>query len=227
MRRATKALTKAVAQRLKTASGNLEETLTQLGLEYSTLFEIIAPSLFQPMLDGVNKSTDIRFPTVEPSVQTMNLFDQAAKENLESVKNIPKDYVERIRKAVRKAVRETPGDTQALMSELSTIDGKTMRQAKNDALGLTRSLYQEVALQKAKSTGANVGTWIHSHGSKDPRHQHEEAHGHDFDLNTLIFLTGPLKGKGAGNTDHDNDPVKPGQAYGCKCTFRIKVDFGV
>lgn len=199
----------------------MEETLTQLGLEYSALFEVIAPSIYQPMLDGVNKSTDIRFPTVEASPATINLFDKAAKENFDAIKSIPQEHVENI----RRTIRENVGDTEKLTKELNEVGSRTLRQSKNSALGLTRNLYQDVAVEKAKSTGAKVGTWIHSHGSKDPRHKHEEAHGHKFDLETLIFLDGPLKGKGAGMTDKDNTPVRPGQAYGCKCTFKIEVNF--
>lgn len=211
-------------QRLKTARGSsLEEILNKLQVEYSALFEILAPSLFQPMIDGVDKATERWFPTVEPTAATRNAFDQAYVDNMKAVKHIPEDYFDRI----RETVRTNPGDTQALTTELSTIGAKSMRQAKNAAIGLTRDLYQTVAIEKAKSTGATIGIWHHSHGSKDPRHQHEQCDGEEFDLNTLLFLTGPLKGKGAGETDHDNKPVRPGEAYGCKCTFRLKIDFGV
>lgn len=214
-------MNKAISQRLKTG-GNLEETLNKLAGEYSALFEVLAPTLYRPMLDGVEKSTD-RIFSVEATPETQALFDQAAKENLDAAKSIPQDHIERI----RQSVRENPGDTQAVFDSLASIDGKSLRQAKNSAIGLTRALYQSVSVAKAKSTGATKGEWIHSHGSKDPRHQHEEANGHEFDLATGEFLTGPLKGKGAGYTDKDNERVLPGQAYGCKCTFRLIVDFGV
>lgn len=201
----------------------MEETLNKLQVEYSALFEILAPTLFQPMIEGVDKSTDYWFPTVEPSVGTRNAFDKAYQENMEAVKHIPEDYFERI----RTVIRENPGDTEKLTEELSSIGSKSLKQAKNSAIGLTRNLYQTVAVEKAKATGAKTGIWYHSHGSKEPRHQHEQCDGEEFDLETMIFLTGPLKGKGAGETDHDNKPVRPGEAYGCKCTFSVKVDFGV
>ena len=216
-------MTKQVAKRLKAGSGNLEETLSKLSREYSALFEAAAPAMFMPMIDGVASSVDRWFPAIEPTPETLNLFDNAARENLASVKSIPEEHIDRI----RKVVRDNPGDTQKLVEELSTVTTRTMRQVERDATGLTKSLYQKVAVDKAVSTGATVGTWIHSNGAKDPRHQHELASGHDFDLKTGMFLTGPLKGKGAGMTDKDNKLVLPGQAYGCGCTFKLKIDFGV
>lgn len=219
----TRWMTKQVTKRLKEGGDNLEALLTKMSKQYSALFEAAAPAMFMPMIDGVQKSTDYWFPTVKATPETMNLFDTAVQENLKSVKSIPEDHIERI----RTAVRDNPGDTQMLVTELSAATGRTMRQVKRSAVGLTNNLYQEVAVEKAKATGASVGIWIHSNGSKDPRHKHQEASGHEFDLNTMLFLTGPLKGKGAGMTDRDNIPVKPGEAYGCKCTFKLKIDFGV
>lgn len=225
MNKLTRWMNKQVSARIKTAAtgGNLEETLTALSNEYSDLFKAAAPSMFMPMVDGVVKSTDKWFPSVEPTPETMNTFDTAIRENMESVTRIPQEHIERI----RKAVRDNPGDTQKLVAELSEVGGRTLRQVKRDATGLTKSLYQKVAVEKAKATGATKGEWLHSHGAKNPRHQHELANGEEFDLNTGIFLTGPLKGKGAGMTDKDNKPVLPGQAYGCGCTFRLIIDFGV
>lgn len=178
--------------------------------------------MFMPMVEGVDKSTDRWFPAIPMSPKTRGLFEDAIVENTQAITSIPKEHIDDIREAMRQT-----GDLQVLTDALSQIDGRSLRQAKNSALGLTRQLYQGVAVSKALSTGATIGTWIHSAGSKDPRHQHEEANGHDFDLATGVFLTGPLKGKGAGNTDKDNDAVLPGQAYGCKCTFKLKIDFGV
>lgn len=199
----------------------LEQTLNELSDDYVPLFESIAPSLFTPMLDGVNKAIT-RIFAIEPSEATQELFAKAAEENLAAARAIPVDMVERLRAIAKK----NPGDTQALMAEFAEVEGKSLRQAKNSAIGLTRSIYQSAAVERAQSTGATEGEWIHSQGSKHPRHKHQACSGHRFDLATGKFLTGPQKGKGAGFTDSDNELVKPGEAYGCKCTFRIIPNFG-
>lgn len=173
------------------------------------------------MLDGVDKNIT-RIFGVEPSEASQELFAKAAEENLQAARAIPTDLTMRLREVAKK----NPGDTQALMSEFAEVEGKSLRQAKNSAIGLTRAVYQSAAVERAQSTGATKGEWIHSQGSKHPRHKHQLCSGHQFDLATGKFLTGPQKGKGAGNTDSDNDLVKPGEAYGCKCTFRIVIDFG-
>lgn len=204
-------MNRGVRSKLKTAGNNWEETLNSLSAKYSRLFEAAAPAMFFPMLEGTEKELDRLF-TVTPSEATKEILKKSAELNTEAIKNIPIDHVERI----RDSLIEHPGDLEKLTSILEEVDGKSERQARNVALGLTRKTYQDLALEKAQQTGATEGDWIHSHGSKVPRPRHLAFHGKRFKL-----------ADGAPVGDDGGNYVQPGEEYGCKCTFRIVIDFGV
>ena len=202
-------MNKEVSSKLK-LTGNWEETLNELQAEYSTLFEKAAPALFMPMLTGVDGATS-RLLGLQPSEATQVMLSTAAQENAELIRSIPDEHIER----VRNIIVQNPGNLEAIVEGIKSAGDISDRRAKNIALDQTRKTYQDVAVQKAKSVGATEGVWIHSHGSKKPRKKHLAAHGKTFKLSEGL----PIGDQG--------QYVMPSEEYGCKCTFKLKLDFGV
>lgn len=202
-------MNKDLKSRLK-LTGNWETTLSELQAEYSKMFEKAAPAIFMPMLTGVDNATS-RLLGLQPSEETVSMLSTAAQNNAELISSIPDEHIER----VRNIIVQNPGNLEAIMEGLQSAEGISERRARNIALDQTRKTYQDVAVQKAQSVGATEGIWIHSHGSKQPRKKHLAAHGKKFKLSEGL----PIGDQG--------QYVMPSEEYGCKCTFKLVIDFGV
>lgn len=202
---------------LATGGPSLESKLTTLSNRYATLFRDYAPTMFNPVLEGADKSTQRQFTALklDDAVNAdvvKSYFRDAAQKNAQLISSLPSEHIERI----RKAVAESPGDLSALKDILSDANGKLDRRSRNIALDQTRKAYNDTAMIKAKATGAEKGIWIHSHrGPKHSRPKHVKAHGEEFDLAVGLPVG-----------DHGQNVV-PGEEINCHCTFKLKVDFGV
>ncbi|MFQ0834191.1 hypothetical protein [Citrobacter gillenii] len=202
---------------LATSGPSLDSKLTTLSGKYANLFRDYAPTMFSPVLDGADKSTQRQFTALKlddaVNADTVRgYFRDAAQKNAQLISTLPTDHIERI----RKAVAESPGDLSALKDILSDANGKLDRRSRNIALDQTRKAFIDTALAKAKSTGARRGIWIHSHrGPKHSRPKHVAVHGDEFDLEEGL----PVGDEGQN--------VVPGEERHCHCTFKLVVDFGV
>lgn len=204
LRRIVKWMSKETISRLR-AAGDLEETTSQMATEYSSLFKTAAPALFKLTLDDIDKSTS-RLLAVQPTPETQTMLSKAADENARLVSSIPHDHFKRVRVVLRKY----PGDLEKILQSIKRVSSMSDRKARNLALDQTRKTFQGVAIQKAKSSGASKGIWIHSKGSKKPRHLHLAYHGKEFDLD-----------KGAPVGDDGGNYVMPSEEPNCKCTFKL------
>lgn len=189
---------------------------------------LLAPRLYQPIFSKIEKSTAQHYPKIRANPDE---FREFAWETIDSLNNLTKDYIS--------AIVNRPGDLTFLKKEQDaarqkydegtlTKDAqeKLVRRLELRATGIVRRTYQNVAVNKARYAGVEYGIWIHSRGSKQPRKRHQRASGHIFSLQTMLFVTGPLKGEGAGFTDDDQIPCMPSEAYGCGCTFKIDLTYG-
>lgn len=201
-------MNKEVSKRLQT-TGNWEKTLDELSAEYSLLFEKAAPAIFMPMLTGVDTATS-RLLALPMSEESAAMLSTAAAENAELISSIPAEHTQR----VKDIIIQNPGNLEAIMEGLRSAEDISERRARNIALDQTRKTYQDVAVKKAQSVGATEGIWIHSHASKKPRKKHLAAHGQTFKLSEGL----PIGDQG--------QYVMPSEEYGCKCTFKLKLEFG-
>lgn len=204
LRRMAKWMGQETISRLQ-SSDNMADTVSQMSGEYSAMFKTAAPALFKLTLDDIDKSTS-RLLAIEPTEQTKLMLATAADENAQLVSSIPQEHFER----VRRVLRENPGNMEAIVEAIKKTNAMSDRRAKNLALDQTRKTYQGVAIQKAQSAGASKGIWIHSKGSKKPRHRHLEYHGKEFDLAV-----------GAPVGDNGGNMVQPSEEPNCKCTFKL------
>jgi len=219
-------MTKGVAQALSRSS-NIRQTLNELSDRFGALFEAAAPSMFGPMLDGVQKGTDQKFKNLgigAPDDSVQIFYRQAATENAALIKSIPAEHVDKIRKAVEDSI-SGQGSFNDILDRLKEVNGMTDRRAKLIALDQTRKTYQGAAINRAVAAAGGVsGTqpvraiWVHSHaggGDKQPRRRHLDYHGKEFDLR-----------KGAPVGDNGGNYVQPSEEVNCRCTFRLILDFG-
>lgn len=211
--------------------------LRNLEQYYTQFFEQHADSAMKPIMDSILKestiniqqATSANFVIDEMPANVQQLVDQVYQQNKKFIMSLPGSYIDKMRGPVTDFVAGREGASLSnVISSVKEASDFTDERAHREAMDLVRGAYQGVAVERAKSTGATVGIWIHTYGKGgNPRHRHIEANGEEFDLNTGIFLTGPLKGQGAGYGDKDRENVLPGQAKYCHCTFKLKVDFGV
>ena len=207
-----------LADDILNASGrSLDERLNTLSVKYSNIFREYAPSMFTPVLAGVDTSTQRQFTALKlgDAVNAdviQGYFRDVSQANAQLISTLPVEHIERI----RKAVADSPGDMTAMKDILADANGKLDRRANNIAMDQTRKAFNQTATLKAQSTGAQKGVWIHSHrGPKHSRPKHVKAHGEEFDL--AIGL--PVG-------DHGQSVV-PGEEINCHCTFKLVIDFGV
>lgn len=211
--------------------------LRNLEQYYTQFFEQHADSTMKPIMDSILKESKINvqqaaganFVIDEMPANVQQLVDQVYQQNKKFVMSLPGSYIDKMREPVTDFVASRAGTTLSdVISAVKQASEFTGNRAHREAMDLVRGAYQGVAIERAKSTGAKTGIWIHAYGKGgNPRHRHLQANGEEFDLNTGIFLTGPLKGQGAGYGDDDSERVQPGEAKYCHCTFKLKIDFGV
>lgn len=180
--------------------------------------------MFGPMLDGVQKSTDQKFKSLGiglPDDRQQLFYREAAAESTALIKSIPAEHIAKIRQAIEDSVTGAGGYGD-ILGRLKEVNGMTDRRAKNIALDQTRKTYQGAAIKQATDAtppGQPVrAIWVHSHGGggdKNPRHRHLDYHGKEFDLR-----------KGAPVGDNGGNYVQPSEEPGCRCTFRLILDFG-
>lgn len=211
--------------------------LRNLEQYYSDFFSTHADSTLKPVMDSILKESKVNieqaiganFVIDEMPGNVQQLVDQVYLANRQAVSGLPAAYFGKVREPVTDFVAGRAGTGLSdVISAVKEAGSYTDEKAHRESMDLVRNTFQNVAIERAKSTGATVGIWIHSYGKGgNPRHNHVVANGEEFDLNTGVFLTGPLKGTGAGYGDRDNERVLPGQAKYCHCTFKLKIDFGV
>lgn len=207
-----------LADGILNASGrSLDERLNTLSVKYSNLFREYAPSMFNPVLAGVDTSTQRQFTALKlgDAVNAdviQGYFRDVSQTNAQLISTLPVEHIERI----RRAVADSPGDMTAMKDILADANGKLDRRANNIAMDQTRKAFNQTSMLKAQSTGATKGIWIHSHrGPKHSRPKHVKAHGEEFDLAVGLPVG-----------DHGQNVV-PGEEINCHCTFKLVINFGV
>lgn len=204
------------------------------------VFSNMSDSLLNPVMDSVIKESQANIQSSIPAEAgivigpltpaAQGVIDDVFNANREAMRTLPTKYLGSVRETVVGFVsgRGTETTLKDLITKMKNINESTDEEAHRASMDLVRSAYQGVAIERARSVGSTVGIWVHAYGhGKYPRENHEKANGHEFDLTTGEFLTGPFKGQGCGYGSKDNKMVLPGQPRYCHCTFRLKIDFGV
>lgn len=140
------------------------------------------------------------------------LFDASISENVDLIKSIPEQYLNRIKGAVNRSITGT-GGIGPLIQEIKKSGDMTERRARNVALDQTRKAYQTVNIERVKAAGVKKGIWVHTGGTKEPRPRHKAYNGKEF----ILADGAPVGDKGQN--------VQAGEEINCRCTFIPVVDF--
>ena len=199
--------------------------LNLLSTRFERLYSQHAEVMARRMLDRVNEESrsammrslkklagevTIKVADISPTLRTM--FEASISENVDLIKSIPAQYLDRVKGAVNRSITGT-GGIGPLMDEIKKYNGMTERRARNIAIDQTRKTYQTTNLERAKASGVKKGTWIHTGGSKEPRPLHKAYNGKVFNL-----------AEGAPIGDRGQNVI-PGEEPFCRCTFVPVVDF--
>lgn len=152
----------------------------------------------------------LKVSDMSPALRTM--FEASVSENVDLIKSIPSQYLDRIKGSVNRSITGT-GGLGPLIDDIQKYGGMTERRSKNIALDQVRKSYQTVNIQRTKDAGIKKGIWIHTGGTKEPRKLHKEYNGKEFSL----IDGAPIGDKG--------ENVMPGECPFCRCTFQPVVNF--
>lgn len=158
-------------------------------------------------------SGEVTLKVHEMPEQLKTIFEASVSENVDLIKSIPSQYLDRVKGAVNRSITGTNGSLTSLIGEIRKFDGITDRRARNIALDQTRKAFQSVNAERAKSAGVKKGIWVHTGGTKEPRPLHKGYNGKEFNL----AEGAPIGDKGQN--------VMPGEEINCRCTFIPVVDF--
>lgn len=205
-------------------SRNLMNILSE---RFERLFKSHADKMARKMLGDVSEqskaslnksfqklSDQITLKVSDMPQKTKDIFEASISENVDLIKSIPTQYLDKIKGAVNRSITGS-GGIGPLQEEIKKYGGMTDRRARNISLDQTRKAYQSVNIERAKAAGIKKGIWIHTGGTKEPRHRHKEYNGKEFVLS-----------EGAPVGDKNGNYVSPGEEIACRCTFSPVVDFG-
>jgi len=133
----------------------------------------------------------------------------ALGENVALIKSIGNDYLDKVRSAVWRSVKNGY-DVEGLIKQLREIDGVTDRRAKNIAKDQTAKLNQAFEKARAEELGITEAIWLHSHAGKQPRESHVKANGKRFSLKDGLVIDGVA--------------TWPAVAINCRCRAKLIIE---
>lgn len=201
------------------------QMLNLLTSRFERLYNIHADRLARRMLGEVgaqskanlqksfNKmSAEVMLKVADMTPGLRDMFEASISENVDLIKSIPAQYLDRVKGAVNRSITGT-GGIGPLQEEIQKYGGMTERRSRNIALDQTRRAYQTVSIERSKAAGVKKGIWIHTGGTKEPRKLHKEYNGKEFSLT-----------EGAPIGDNGENVI-PGECIACRCTWTPIVDF--
>lgn len=152
--------------------------------------------------------------TLKVADMPRDMFEAAIANNVTLIKSIPERYLADVSGSVFRSITDpNGGGIGKLTEDLQKYEGISQRKAKMIAMQETRRAYQNVNIERTKAAGIKKGIWVHTGGTKEPRHKHKAFNGKEFDL-----------AKGAPIGDND-EYVLPSQEINCRCSWIPIINF--
>lgn len=164
----------------------------------------------QQSFNKLTAEVTLKVSDISPALRTV--FEASISENVDLIKSIPTQYLDRVKGSVNRSITGS-GGIGPLIEDLKQYDGMTERRARLIAHDQTRKCYQSVNIERTKAAGIKKGIWIHTGGTKEPRKLHREYNGKEF----ILAEGAPIGDKG--------ENVMPGECVNCRCTFVPVVNF--
>ncbi len=166
-----------------------------------------------------NSLKDLAGMTVNTNISSADLKDtmkSRISENVQLIKSIPSQYIDRIGGTVYRSITSGQGLAD-LMPQIKKYGEMTDTRAKTIALDQTRKAYQGINADRLNKIGVKQFEWVHSGGSRFPRPDHQEMNGNIYSFDDLPIIDQRTGERGI-----------PGQAPNCRCIMRpiLKFDQG-
>lgn len=151
-------------------------------------------------------------------VEVAPIVKAAITENVNLIKSIPPQYLDRVAGAVTRSM-QSGGSIKMLIEEIRHYGKMTMRRARNIAHDQVHKAFEAINVAEFKRLGITKFRWLHTGGSTHPREYH--LHDAPAGLNGGVFSL-------------DNPPVIdlrtgergfPGQLPYCRCTMCAVVEW--
>jgi uncharacterized protein with gpF-like domain len=135
-------------------------------------------------------------------------------ENVVLIKSIASEHLSDVQGLVMRSVA-AGRDLGTLTAELQKRYAITKRRAALISRDQNNKMTANLTRVRQHDLGIKTAIWLHSGGGKEPRHDHLEANGKEYDIATGEFLDGFVLDGGA--------RIFPGQLIGCRCVSRSVV----
>ena len=197
----------------------MQERLDALTKKWSRRFSLLSALLARRFVGGIMKAVkNSRLQALKEAgmgirLNPSRLYNERVQAlvqgNVDLIKSIPQQYLERVKVQVNSAVAQGL-DRGQLARGLQREYGVTERRAKTIARDQTNKATSSIAQATDESLGVTEGIWIHVPGRKMSRASHVRMNGQKFKLNEGLY---------------DDDPkvrrkVKPGELILCACRYR-------
>ncbi len=202
--------------------------LNRLGKKWQARFNKVSNDIVARMIGQVSQqsksnlgqslkklSGGITIPTPEVPEAMQASLSASIAENVSLIKDVPRQYRQRVESAVLVAVQSGGRDRASVLKAVVDAGEKSQTRAKLIARDQTNKIASRYNAERAKSVGMRKFQWLHSGGGAEPRRLH-------LNLNGQIF-------------DYDDPPVidertgergLPGQLINCRCRAIPVIDFG-
>lgn len=201
----------------KSPSQMLSDLMRRLGKHWQSRFDDLADSMADYFATAVQRRCEltlaaqlrkagmsVRFKMTAPM---RDAFNAVRAENVSLIKSIGQQHLGKVEQLVMQSVSQGR-DLGTLTRELQRQTGITKRRASRIALHQNNMATATMRAVREKEVGITEVVWLHSGGGKEPRESHKSFSGKRFLL----------------SEGHDFDDgfgkVLPGQAIGCRCTWR-------
>lgn len=208
-----------VAKLAQDTAKGMNEVLDDLAKEWSDTFaqqaEELAPLAMkkafmlsqQSLVSALKKAGWTVEFKMSPAMK--DALNAKIQENIDLIKSIPEQYLEKVRNAVWDGY-SLGGDLEKLTRDLKHIYPITDARAEFIARDQCRKANAVTNKTRMQELGLKKGVWKHSHGGKHPRKSHEAADGREFDLDKGCLIDGKY--------------IFPGEEPNCRCIFMAVLD---
>ena len=215
------------------AKAALKAKLKQFGLHWEGQINLGATSIVNAFATGAMKATDVAFQAAlrdagfsvrfQFTPAMMERYEAIIKSNMDLITSIPKQYMEEVEAMVMESVKggramgklmEDLHGMVKLERKLGEADKSLLArtQRRIELIARTENNKASAKLNQGRQVelGITTAIWMHSGAGKDPRPEHEEANGTEYDVEEGLPI------------GDDGEDVLPGECINCRC-FNISV----
>lgn len=174
-------------------------------------------------MNQILESAGIDIITPEYSTAIKKAAQKSARENVELIRTLPKEYFNRIEMDIVHGIERGISQRDIYEYAIKAYGERTKQteyRAKLIAQNQTARVYGAINRARAEEVGVTEGVWMHASAAREPRPGHVKANGKRFDLRKGLKVDNASKGA----KKRDIRYTFPGDEPNCGCEFRIYLE---